>query len=228
MCYQWLAQYMGIEMRLHLLDGDVLLSLLLMDWNVLVSKMNSSELRVIRPPANDRLLRTFDIDCEAEFLDLADNIVGEGTTKEVLKQNKSYDALLKLVEWSSCGYWEAWEGRCIMYFENAIGRPISHVDRMYDSDIWRDAREGISSMSESDFAEKVCADWMERRKELGETLDENKDPHIIPTFEAHDRNSRGLHYAITLEGWDLILGREHLSASKWGHGKWNLGALLDS
>ena len=32
-------------------------------------------------------------------------------------------------------------------------------------------------MSESEFAEKVCEDWMNRRKEMGETLDEKKDPN---------------------------------------------------
>ena len=33
---------------------------------------------------------------------------------------------------------------------------------------------------------------MERRKELGETMDEKEDPRIVPTFEAHDRLPRPL------------------------------------
>ncbi|MDP6870276.1 MAG: hypothetical protein QGI21_05845 [Candidatus Poseidoniaceae archaeon] len=219
---------MGIEMRLHVLDGTTLLSLLSLEWNELISKMNSSELRNLRPEEDKRLIRSFDIDCEADFLDLAESISGNGSTKEVLANNRGYEALLKLVEWCSCGYWEAWEGRCIMYFENALGRSISNVDDMYEDETWAEVCTNLMSMDEVEFSEKVCENWMERRKELGETLDENQDPRIIPTFEAHNRNSRGLHYAVNLSGWVKILGREHLSADKWGHGEWNLETLLHS
>ena len=69
-----LADYMGIEMRLHLVDDAILKSILDMDWQQLVSDMESSSLRDIRPVADSKLSRDFDIDCEAEFLDLADNI----------------------------------------------------------------------------------------------------------------------------------------------------------
>jgi hypothetical protein len=223
-----LESFMGIEMRLHLVDGTLLKSILDMDWSELVSKMESSSLRSLRPTADSKLGRDFDIDCEAEFLDLADDISGQGTTREVLSENSAFDALLKLVEWSSIGHWEAWEGRCFLYIENAIGRQLEHVDDMYSSEVWDELRANLSQMGESEFAEKVCEDWMNRRKEMGETLDEKKDPRIIPTFEAHDRNSRTLHHAVNVKGYVQILGREHLDAQLWGHGNWNLGNLLDS
>ena len=124
--------------------------------------------------------------------------------------------------------WEAWEGRCFLYIENAIGRKLEHVDDMYTLEVWDEIRTNLSQMGESEFAEKVCEDWMNRRKEMGETLDEKKDPRIIPTFEAHDRSSRTLHHAVNIEGYVQILGREHLDAQLWGHGKWNLGNLLNS
>ena len=223
-----LALNMGIEMRLHLVDGSALNSILDMEWQQLVSGMESSSLRGLRPIADGKLGRDFDIDCEAEFLDLADNISGDGSTRSVLYENSAYDALLKLVEWSSIGHWEAWEGRCFLYIENAIGRDLEHVDDMYSLEIWDELRANLSQMGESEFAEKVCEDWMNRRKEMGETLDEKKDPRIIPTFEAHDRNSRTLHHAVNVKGYVQILGREHLDAQLWGHGDWNLGNLLDS
>ena len=223
-----LAQYMGIEMRLHLVDGSTLNSILDMDWQQLVSGMESSSLRGLRPTADGKLGRDFDIDCEAEFLDLTDNISGDGSTRSVLYENSAYDALLKLVEWSSIGHWEAWEGRCFLYIENAIGRELEHVDDMYSLEVWDELRTNLSQMGESEFAEKVCEDWMNRRKEMGETLDEKKDPRIIPTFEAHDRNSRTLHHAVNVKGYAQILGREHLDAQLWGHGDWNLENLLDS
>ena len=223
-----LALDMGIEMRLHLVDGSALNSILDMEWQQLVSGMESSSLRGLRPTADGKLGRDFDIDCEAEFLDLADNISGDGSTRSVLYENSAYDALLKLVEWSSIGHWEAWEGRCFLFIENEIGRDLEHVDDMYSLEIWDELRTNLSQMGESEFAEKVCEDWMNRRKEMGETLDEKKDPRIIPTFEAHDRNSRTLHHAVNVKGYVQILGREHLDAQLWGHGDWNLGNLLDS
>jgi len=222
------ATNMGIEMRLHLVDAQVLTSILEMDWNRLVEMMESSSLRPNRPDVDSKLSRDFDIDCEAEFLDLADHISGTGNVREVLSQNHAYDALLKLVEWSSAGHWEAWEGRCFLYLENAVDREFENVEDMYDSELWNEIRTNLGRMSESEYAEKVCADWMQRRKDMGETLEQSEDPRIIPTFEAHDRNSRLLHHAVNTQGYVQILGREHLEAKMWGHGDWNLERLLDS
>ncbi len=215
-------------MRLHLVDGDVLLNVLKMEWSALISKIEDLSIRTLRPTLDPKLNRDFDIDCEAEFLDLTESISGTGTVQKVLSEHSGHDALLKLIEWSSIGYWEAWEGRCFIYLENAIGRKISNVEEMYYSSVWSELRNSLSSIGESEFAEKVCEDWMQRRKELGETLDEKKDPRIIPTFEAHDRNARLLHYAVNKKQYVQILGRDHLESKDWGHNDWNLGNLLDS
>lgn len=215
-------------MRLHLVDGDVLLNVLKMEWSTLISKIEDLSIRKLRPTLDPKLNRDFDIDCEAEFLDLTESISGTGTVQKVLSEHSGHDALLKLIEWSSIGYWEAWEGRCFIYLENAIGRKISNVEEMYYSSVWSELRNSLSSIGESEFAEKVCEDWMQRRKELGETLDEKKDPRIIPTFEAHDRNARLLHYAVNKKQYVQILGRDHLESKDWGHNDWNLGNLLDS
>ena len=48
----------------------------------------------------------------------------------------------------------------------------------------------LAGVSQEEFAERVVLGWMDRRKELGETLDETQDPKIVPTFEAHTRASR--------------------------------------
>jgi hypothetical protein len=88
----------------------------------------------------------------------------------------------------------------------------------------------LANLPEDEFADKVCIDWMERRKQLGETIDEKEDPKIIPTFEAHTRNSKLLVHAITTwentEGVIGIVGREHLEAVNWGHGAHNLSNYL--
>ena len=73
---------------------------------------------------------------------------------------------------------------------------------------------------------------MDRRKALGETLDEALDPKIVPTFEAHTRAAKSLIHvanrAVNEEDLVLIVGREHLDAAKWGHGDWNLTAVLQT
>ena len=219
---------MGIEMCLHLVDEKSLSNCLEMDWDDLLSGMENKTLRSSRPRKDEKLHRNFDIDCESEFLDIADNINDQGITLEVLSRNSSHDALLKLIEWNSIGYWEAWEGRCYLYFENALGKPVVNVEDMYQMSTWDELRESLASLSESEYSELVCADWMDRRKKLGETLDEKKDPKIIPTFEAHDKTSRLLHYAVNKKGFIQIVGRDHMAAERWGHGEWNLSNILNS
>ncbi|HIF45197.1 MAG TPA: hypothetical protein EYQ73_00125 [Candidatus Poseidoniales archaeon] len=216
---------MGIEMILHLVDEKCLNSILKMDWTELVDSMSKSTLRDSRPKKDSILERSFDIDCEAEFLDLAEAITERGITKKVLANTSSFDVLLKLIEWCSIGNWNAWEARCYLYIENAIGHKI---DSMYSENVWDEVRLGLGDFTASDFSEKVCEDWMHRREKLGETLDQSKDPRIIPTFEAHDRNSRTLHHAVTKKNFLQILGREHLPPQDWGHGQWNLKSILDS
>ena len=84
-------------MRLHLVDGDVLLDVLNMNWETLVSKFNDLSIRELRPKLDSKLNRDFDIDCEAEFLDLAESIDDVGTVKEVLSKNSSYDEIIKSI-----------------------------------------------------------------------------------------------------------------------------------
>ena len=73
---------------------------------------------------------------------------------------------------------------------------------------------------------------MRRRKDLGESLDEKTDPRILSTMQAHTRLTQILHHLV--QRWnnedDLIgiLGREHLSADKWGHGEWRISNIVNS
>ena len=67
----------------------------------------------------------------------------------------------------------------------------------------------LAGLPEDEFAESVCLDWMDRRKELGETLDEKEDPKIVPTYEAHNRASRTLVHAITRWLWRACPCRHH-------------------
>ena len=219
---------MGIEMRLHLIDEDSLNLLLNLSWNEMYVQLEKGLLRGKRPPKDSRLSRSFDIDAESEILDLMDQAAGEGRVIDVLRTQKNHALLLLLMEWASFGHWDSWEGRCFIYLEQAIGDSIEHVDDMYDESSWEKVNRNLRIIGEDQFAQNVCENWMKRREALGETLDEREDPHIMPTFEAHDKTARKLHYAVNRQNCVQILGREHLDAKDWGHGNWNLKVFLEA
>tara|TARA_X000001036_G_C20682492_1_gene806424 strand:- start:2070 stop:2750 length:681 start_codon:yes stop_codon:yes gene_type:complete len=224
---------MGIDMVLLLVDEPCLKHLLHQSWKQLYQGMEKGSFRGQRPAYDSRLKRAFDIDCEAEVLDWMDSIEGEhtGSVLEVLKSlSEGSQGLLHLMEWASPGAWEVWEGRAFLYLDVALKRTVSSSEDLYAEETWTQLIQQLNGIPEDEFSESVCLDWMDRRKELGETLDENEDPKIVPTFEAHDRASRALVYTITLcnSKPELlgILGREHLKADLWGHGQWNLRQYL--
>jgi hypothetical protein len=228
-----LDSIMGIELVLLLVDKPSLEMLLKRSWTELYQGMEKGQFRDQRPAFDGRLKRTFDIDCEAEILDWMDSVGTEhtGTVLEVLRTlNDGVQGLLHLMEWSSPGAWEVWEGRAFLYLDVALERTIADSEDLYAEPTWQALTQRLNGIPEDEFAELVCLDWMSRRKELGETLDENEDAKIVPTYEAHDRATRALVYAITLCATSPtlvgVLGREHLKAGQWGHGQWNLRQYL--
>ncbi len=224
---------MGLEMVLLLVDEPALRHLLDMQWASLYSGMEKGALRDQRPSRDMRLKRPFDIDIEAEILDWMDacELEGNPTVLEALALTKeAEEGLLHIMHFASPGAWEVWEGRAFLYLDVALKTSVPHVDALYSESTWMDVSSRLNGLPEEEFAQSVCLDWMERRKALGETLDEKEDAKIVPTYEAHDRASRILVHAVTR--WQTesnlvgIVGREHLRAAEWGHGVWNLHEFL--
>ena len=223
---------MGIETVLIIVNEKSLKEILETEWNELYQLMDKGKMRHIRPGKLPRLNRSFDIDCEADILDWMESIgKQEGTVKQVLQEiDDGEEGLLQFMQFASPGSWECWEARTYLYLDVALGREITDRNDLYSSQTWEEVVEKLTNLPEEEFAEEVCIDWMDRRKQLGETLDEKEDPKIIPTYEAHSRNSKLLVHAIT--EWKNnadcigIIGREHLEASQWGHGDYNLANYL--
>ena len=230
---------MGIEMVLLLVDIPCLEKILSSTWKDLYSGLEKGRLRDERPTQDEQLKSIFAIDAEAEILDWMDESVKEQSIEQSqsVKTNlqtitNGEEGLLKIMHWASPGAWEVWEARAFLYLEMALGQSVDHVEDLYTQWLWDNICQKLNGYPAAEFASKVCLDWMKRRKHLGETLDENIDAKIIPTYQAHESASTKLVHAITR--WqteqDLvgILGREHLDAPKWGHGEMNLRQYLQS
>ncbi len=226
---------MGLEIIVLLVDASRLKLTLDLAWNTLYDGLEKRTLRNTRPVQDSRLKVLFDIDAEAELLDWMDaQPWGKDEGKSFLQLlDESTDGekgLLLAMKWASPGAWEVWEGRAYLYLDVALNTVIDGEDILYGGQTWDEVRKELSGLPESEYAEKVCMDWMERRKGLGETLDEKEDARIVPTYEAHNRAAKSLVY--TMNRWNsesdivAIIGRDHLEARKWGTGQWNVSTVL--
>jgi hypothetical protein len=223
---------MGIDLVAMLVDETSLNSVLDEQWIDVFQGFENKTYRQRRIPSLPLLQRKFDIDIEAEILDWMDlkTMDSSITLRDAFKiLEDGTDGLLLLMQWASPGSWEVWEGRCFIYLSVAIHRELEHVDDFYSESTWLEAIERVSGISAAEFSEQVVLDWMGRREELGETIDESQDPKIIPTFEAHTRAAESfvaMLDALHSDGFGLVVGRDHLESSKWGFGKWNLQSYL--
>lgn len=226
---------MGLEIIVLLVDVSRLKLTLDLAWNTLYDGLEKRTLRNTRPVQDSRLKVLFDIDAEAELLDWMDaQPWGKDEEKSFLQlldeSTDGENGLLLAMKWASPGAWEVWEGRAYLYLDVALNTIIDGEDVLYGGPTWDKVRKELSGLPESEYAEKVCMDWMERRKALGETLDESEDARIVPTYEAHDRAAKSLVY--TMNRWNsesdmvAIIGRDHLEARKWGTGSWNVSTVL--
>lgn len=226
---------MGLDMIGLLVHKPTLNHLLDLPWRELKAGMEQASLRNHRPAQDKVLTTSFAIDAEANLLDWMDeqSVDGDASCRHLFAGMESgAEGLLELMKWASPGQWEVWEGRAFLYLEIATGERAEDIHDLYTEERWTAALERLHGLSGDEFAERVVLDWMDRRKALGETLDEALDPKIVPTFEAHTRAAKSLIHvanrAVNEEDLVLIVGREHLDAAKWGHGDWNLTAVLQT
>ena len=218
---------MGIEMVARLVDIESFKHLMTLDTDDLATGLQDGTLQ--RPPADVKLQRVFDIDASAEILDWLDVTETDGCIKDMALDD-ACQGLLLLSEWCSVGEWEAWEPRTFIYIETMLGRRVPTVEGLYAEEVWSEMSRKVSEVTEVEFRESVIMDWMERREELKETLDEKRDPHILPTMEAHARNAEGLHHVLfrsSEQGLMLLVGKEHLNPRNWGAGSSNLEHIAD-
>ena len=197
-----------VDVILRLIDSNALNRLRSMSIEQLVLAFESGRLGDERPAGDPRFHRSFSVDIEGDFLEWAD------------KSNDQIDATasLLLCAWSSVAEWRCWDGRLFLYVEPILEDSFEDSDAFLNSDIWTRLTAELSSKDRQSYSESVILDWMQRREQLGDTLNPDEDPRILPTMESHKSLTESLFDFIELSqegGLNLLIGREYLEPEEW-------------
>ena len=197
-----------VDVILRLIDSNALNRLRSMSIEQLVLAFESGRLGDERPAGDPRFHRSFSVDIEGDFLEWAD------------KSNGQIDATASLIlcDWSSVAEWRCWDGRLFLYVEPILEDSFEDADAFLNSDIWTRLTAELSSKDRQSYSESVILDWMQRREQLGDTLNPDEDPRILPTMESHKTLTESLFDFIELSqegGLNLLIGREYLEPEEW-------------
>ena len=222
-------------------DSSNWANLLSISASELKQSMLDKKLRITRPDVTQHLERRHDVDVEAEILDWLDSceIIGDKSilisASEKMSKGGGVESVAEgiwlLAEWSSKGTWKCMEGRGFLYLEPYIEGKIDGVSELYLEDTWSAAFSTLKTMTADEFEESVVLDWLSRREELGETLDQNQDPRILSTMQSHQRLARSLHQVsmlINQDQYTLLTRRDWSSFLTAGFGGFNIGTLLSN
>ncbi|MED5485881.1 MAG: hypothetical protein VYE59_04620 [Candidatus Thermoplasmatota archaeon] len=229
-------------MTVHLIDKNSFSMVSKLGWSELYNQAQNGTLRKLRPQLDNELTRLHDIDSEVELLEWMDKYFLEDIEKDFISTichginsgklnfEQGCDGLYHLIELCCTGYWQVWEARSYLYFEKILGITVGNIEELYAEEVWNKLIKKINEISAKEFTEIVVMDWMRRREELGETLDETKDPRILPTMTSHSKSTSTLHHLLRNcndnDDFEIIVGRDHLKKSQWGHGEWNIGNII--
>tara|TARA_Y100000994_G_scaffold35722_1_gene26362 strand:- start:1978 stop:2610 length:633 start_codon:yes stop_codon:yes gene_type:complete len=197
-----------VDVILRLIDSNALNRLRSMSIEQLVLAFESGRLGDERPAGDPRFHRSFSVDIEGDFLEWAD------------KSNGQIDATASLIlcDWSSVAEWRCWDGRLFLYVEPILEDSFEDSGAFLNSDIWIRLTAELSSKDRQSYSESVILDWMQRREQLGDTLNPDEDPRILPTMESHKSLTESLFDFIELSqegGLNLLIGREYLEPEEW-------------
>lgn len=210
------------DVILHLVDQLTFVRLLGMPIEEIVRGMEAQTLRTLRPEADPRLHRDFEVDLEGDLLELADDLGSmEGTTTPSRLQPRSQSVCemgLLLARWCSMAQWRCWDARLFLYVEPMLGREVTSSEEFLRPVLWDEFSEALTRTDKASYSESVILDWMSRRERLGETMEPSQDPRILPTMESHKSLSESLYVLLEQarrEGLSLLVGREHLEPEAW-------------
>ena len=197
-----------VDIILRLIDSNALNRLRSMSIEQLVVAFESGRLEDERPTGDIRFHRGFSVDIEGDFLEWVD------------KSNGGIDAAASLIlcDWSSVAEWRCWDGRLFLYIEPVLEERFEDTDEFLNADVWQRLTSNLSTKDRQSYSESVILDWMKRREHLGDTLNPDEDPRILPTMESHKSLTESLFDFIELskeEGLNLLIGQEYLEPEEW-------------
>ena len=197
-----------VDVILRLIDSNALNRLRSMSIEQLVLAFESGRLGDERPAGDPRFHRSFSVDTEGDFLEWAD------------KSNGQLDAAASLIlcDWSSVAEWRCWDGRLFLYIEPILDENFEDTEEFLKLDVWDRLASSLSTKDRQSYSESVIIDWMQRREQLGDTLNPDEDQRILPTMESHKSLTESLFDFMELyqeEGLNLLIGQQYLDPEEW-------------
>ena len=218
---------------LQLVDREAFRNFQSMPLGDLLAGMDSQSLRELRPRADLRFHRPFDVDLEGDILEWFDTNQevdqSETLTNQNLDEDSVSDLALNLAHWCTLVEWRCWEARLFLYVEPQLDREISAAEFLSYS-MWSELSNSLASSDRVSYSESVVLDWMSRRKDLGETMEPSEDPRILPTMEAHRSSSDSLFTFLERqreEGHSMLIGREYLEPTSWTLDSISMAGLME-
>ena len=169
------------DVILQLVDRTALRNLHSMPLGELLDGMDSQSLRDLRPSVDPRFHRPFDVDLEGDILEWFDANEeierSENLANQNLDEYSTCELALNLAHWCSLGEWRCWEARLFLYVEPMLDRSISAAEFL-SYNMWSELSESLATSDRVSYSEAVVLDWMNRRQELGETMEPSEDPRL--------------------------------------------------
>ena len=117
------------DVILHLVDQPTFTHVLGMTIEEIIRGMEAQSLRSLRPEADPRFHRDFEVDLEGDLLEHLDDIGSmDGTTTLSSLQPRSQSVCemgLLLARWCSMAQWRCWDARLFLYVEPLLGREVT-------------------------------------------------------------------------------------------------------
>ena len=205
---------------------EKLVSMTLQDF---FEKVEDGSLRDYRPELDNRFHREFDVDLEGDIMEWSDKnsdiILSKTILSQSIKDSNIAELTILMAKWCSFSEWRCWDARLFLYIEPLLEYNISNTNDFLKFSLWKDFISSLSKTDKKSYSESVVLDWMNRREQLGETMEPSEDPRILPTMGSHSSASELLY--IFLNNLDsknisLLIGREYLEYELWSLNDYSL------
>ena len=217
------------DVILNLVNHSNFEKLVSMSLKELFQKVEDGSLRDYRPELDNRFHREFDVDLEGDILEWSDNnsdlIMSKTILSQSIKDSNIAELTILMAKWCSFSEWRCWDARLFLYVEPMLEYNISNTTDFLKFSLWEDFVSALSKTDKKSYSESVVLDWMNRREQLGETMEPSEDPRILPTMGSHSSASELLY--IFLNNLDsknisLLIGREYLEYELWSLNDYSL------